>query len=236
MPPRLLLVEDDPTSRAFLAAASEALPAVCDQADRIAAALDIAGRQPHDLWMIVANLPDGSGTELLSALRARGLHVPAIAHTAARERGELDALLAAGFDAAVSKPLPADAWREALRMALAGGTAQHPVASSDAGDLAASPLWDDDAALAAMNGHRAHVDALRQLFRVELPATRQAIGNAFAAGDHGALRAGLHRLRASCGFTGASRLDAAARMLHAAPASDAALAAFLDVLQDTLSS
>lgn len=236
MAPRLLLVEDDPTSRAFLAAAAETLPAIVDEAGSIADALEMAGRYRHDLWMIDANLPDGSGASLLSSLRARGLRTPAIAHTAARERSELDALLHAGFGAVVAKPLPADAWRAALRAALAGDAGTAAVAGSGAADALHGPLWDDDAALTAMNGNHAHVDALRQLFLAELPATRQAVREAFDAGDHAALGAALHRLRASCGFTGASRLDAAARTLHAAPASEAALTAFLDVLQDTSSS
>lgn len=236
MAPRLLLVEDDPTSRAFLVAAAEALPAIVDAAGSVADALDLAGRHRHALWMIDANLPDGSGASLLTALRARGQHTPALAHTASHERSELDALLDAGFGSVVAKPLPADAWREALRAALAGDAGAEPAASSGSGDASSGPLWDDTIALAAMNGNRAHVDALRQLFLAELPATRQAVREAFSAADHGTLRAALHRLRASCGFTGASRLDAAARVLHAAPASAAALAAFLEVLQDTASS
>lgn len=236
VPPRLLLVEDDPTSRAFLVAASEALPAIVDAADCVAAALDVASRHRHDLWMIDAHLPDGSGPDLLAALRARGLQAPALAHTASRERAELDALMDAGFDAAVGKPLPADAWRDALRAALAGHAAPGRVAVRDADDIARHPPWDDNAALAAMNGNRAHVDALRQLFLAELPATQQALRDAFAAGDRESLFAGLHKLRASCGFTGASRLDAAARSLQAAPGSDAAMSLFDDAVQDTLSS
>jgi DNA-binding response OmpR family regulator len=236
MAPRLLLVEDDPTSRAFLAAAAEALPATVDEAGSVAEALDAAGCHRHDLWMIDANLPDGSGTSLLSSLRARGLRTPAIAHTAAHEQSELDALLGAGFGAVVTKPLPAEAWRQALRAALAGEAGAEPASRAGVGDAPHGPVWDDAAALAAMNGNRAHVDALRQLFLAELPPTRQAVREAFDAGDHSALGATLHRLRASCGFTGASRLDAAARALHAAPASEAALAAFLDALQDTSSS
>jgi hypothetical protein len=47
-------------------------------------------------------------------------------------------------------------------------------------------------------------------------------------------RAGtLHRLRASCGFVGAARLDAAVRALQESN-SDAALQGVLDALQATL--
>lgn len=245
MPPRLLLVEDDPTSSVFLAAAGEALPATVDTAGTVAAARALATQHRYDLWLVDAHLPDGSGTDLLSALRAHGLRTPALAHTAARDRTALDALLAAGFVVAVSKPLSADAWRSALREALAGAAVAQGAAASDSrartddGDSVAAlsrPLWDDRAALAAMNGRREHVEALRGLFRAELPTIRAATSAAVAAGDNDALFASLHKLRASCGFVGAARLDAAARALRAAPASRHALSQFHAVLQDTLSS
>src|SRR5690606_33004214 len=69
MNPRILLVEDDPTSRAFLQAATEALPAVVDIAGSVAEALALATRHAHALWLIDAHLPDGSGSELLRVLR-----------------------------------------------------------------------------------------------------------------------------------------------------------------------
>ena len=57
MKPRILLVEDDAVSRAFLAAAAEGLPATIDAVDSCAAARAV---QAHgDLWLIDANLPDG---------------------------------------------------------------------------------------------------------------------------------------------------------------------------------
>lgn len=236
MTPRLLLVEDDPTTRAFLQAASEALPARVDCADTIAAAVTLAVRHPHALWMIDAHLPDGTGSQLLSALRARGLATPALAHTAARSQDELDALRAAGFVAAVAKPLTTDAWRSALREAL-GQASSTTVVSAARADLPQDmPVWDDAAALAAMNGNRAHVDALRQLFLAELPATRIAMSTAFNGGDLTALQAELHRLQASCGFVGAARLAAAMRDLRGAPLSAAAMSRFEAALQDTLSS
>ena len=82
MNPRILLVEDDPTSRAFLQAATESLPAHVDSAVTVAEALALAARHDYALWLIDANLPDGSGSGLLARLRAQAPSVPAIAHTA----------------------------------------------------------------------------------------------------------------------------------------------------------
>ena len=239
MTPRLLLVEDDPTSRAFLVAASEALPASVDAAGSIASAIGLATTHDYALWVVDANLPDGTGASLLAELRRRGLRTPAIAHTAAHAPADLDALLDAGFVDAISKPVSTDAWQATLRRVLDGQVAERPgaydaaiaaVAAADA------PLWDDAAALAAMNHNRANVDALRALFLAELPATRNAVDEAFRAGDAVALSTALHRLRAGCGFVGAKRLDALAAALRDAPRSPAAHRDFLAALQDTLSS
>lgn len=240
MNPRILLVEDDPTSRVFLHAATEALPAHVDGAASVAEAIALAGRHEYALWLIDANLPDGNGSGLLARLRAQGATTPAIAHTASHDRREHDALMSAGFVATIAKPLPGDAWRTAIRAALdpSRATIATPdaVAGSDAPDLAAIPVWDDATALAALAGNADNVAALRRLFTDELPGVRDALAQAARRHDVEAMRDHLHRLRASCGFVGAARLDAAASGLRDAPLSEAALQAFLDAAQDTLSS
>ena len=51
--PAVLLVEDDPASRAFLAAATAALPARVVEADGCRAALEAAASAPpFDLWLV----------------------------------------------------------------------------------------------------------------------------------------------------------------------------------------
>ena len=94
MNPWILLVEDDPTSRAFLQAATEALPARVDTAASVAEALALACANDYALWLVDANLLDGSGIELLAKLRGRGFSTPAVAHTASREAGDHRALRA----------------------------------------------------------------------------------------------------------------------------------------------
>ncbi|WP_242108102.1 response regulator [Luteimonas aquatica] len=227
MTPHILLVEDDPVSRAFLAAAAEALPARVDAVDTLAAARERIRAGRYDLWLVDANLPDGPGASLLREPGRRD--APALAHTAACEQDTLARLREAGFLDVLVKPLTASALRAAIRRATArteGGGARQEQA----------PLWDDARALTALNGQHAHVDALRGLFLEELPGARDAVAAAARAGDADAMRATLHRLRASCGFVGAMRMDAAVAALHAAPDSPEALAEFLAAAQDTLSS
>lgn len=232
-PPRILLVEDDPTSRWFLIAALRALPAEVDAADCLAAAIALASTQDYALWMIDARLPDGSGADLLACLRARRPHTPALAHTAANESSVLDELLAAGFAEALVKPLPAAMVQGAARRAL--GMETGGAGSGSAAYGGKLPVWDDESAIRALNGNRAHVDTLRELFAQELPKGLQAITTAAAQGDTSSIGAELHRLRASCGFVGAARLGAAVQTLQQAPSSPLLLSAFEQAAQDTLS-
>ncbi|WP_305067718.1 response regulator [Luteimonas suaedae] len=239
MKPKLLLLEDEPASRHFLCLAAEALPAEVEPAATVAEARALALSGAHALWLFDVNLPDGSGGGLLAWLRAQGLQTPAIAHTAAHETAERARLLAEGFLAVVTKPLTTAAWQAAIRDALKG-----PVAEATSGDPrqdtgGAEPadtaaVWDDTAAAAALGGSATNVAALRQLFLAELPDARDTVVAAAADGDLAAVRAALHKLRASCGFVGAARLQAAVAALQGDPAGDTALQRFLSAVAKTL--
>ncbi len=230
-PLRILLVEDDPTSRAFLTAALRALPAEVDGADSRAAALVLLATQVYDLWMFDANLPDGDGSGLLEQARRRQPDVPALAHTASNEPALLEALSTAGFNQVLVKPLPATAVRSAVGRALG----LDPAAMvANVVEVGIRLVWDDDAAAAALNGNRAHVDTLRQLFLAELPHTHARILASAREQDRQAMHTDLHKLRASCGFVGAARLAGAVRALQARPDDPNELARFDGAAQDTL--
>lgn len=220
--PRLLLVEDDPVSAAFLCEAARALPAEVHVAASIADARRAIGAMHFDLWLVDANLPDGRGETLLPA-RGDAARAPALAHTAAGEAAMRERLLSAGFLDVLCKPLAVSALHAALRRHL------EPPSS-----CATLPHWDDAAALSALGGQQEHVQALRALFLKELPRQRHCIDAAAAAGDDASLRAELHRLTASCGFVGAARLLDAVRSLQESPLDPAALRQF-DAAVDDLS-
>ena len=226
--PRILLVEDDPVSQAFLAAAIEALPATVDRAGSLAAARELAARQVHALWLVDANLPDGHGADLLAQLRADFPGTPALAHTASQDRHVLDALIDAGFLEVLVKPLSAKALQAAIDRALGAVPAASMATSPKL------PSWDDSAALSALNGQQEHVQALRRLFLDEWPVQRRSIATAAANGDFAAMRSTLHRMRASCGFVGAARLDAAVRTLESDLHCASALRHFHEAAGDLL--
>ncbi|MFT3756315.1 MAG: response regulator [Pseudoxanthomonas sp.] len=226
---RLLLVEDDPISRAWLAAVLETLPATVNTAGSLAAAR--SGDISQDLWLLDANLPDGSGTVLLAELRRQRPATPALAHTADTSAGMRQQLLQAGFAAVLAKPLEAEALLAAVRQALALTAAPVTPAPAASTDL---PVWDDALALAALNGHAENVAALRGLFLAELPKQHAAILAAAASGDTPALHAELHRLRASCGFVGAARLQAVAMAFDQTLPETSLLEEFSEALQQIL--
>lgn len=238
-PPRILLLEDDPVSSGFLHAVLESLPAEVEAAATLAEARTMTRAQAHALWLFDAHLPDGSGAALLAELRAAGLHTPALAHTAGDRREDLDALIDAGFAEVLVKPLGAAALRDAVQRALGAGENREPDSTAQrttpsASPCAKFPVWDDDAALRALNGQRAHVEAMREMFRHELPATTARIADAQSRGDGSAVLGELHKLRAGCGFVGAARLGAAVEALRLTPASAEAHARFEAVVWDTL--
>jgi DNA-binding response OmpR family regulator len=236
--PRILLLEDDPVSAAFLSAAIEGVPATVDVAGTLAEARSKAAAQPHALWLFDANLPDGLGADLLAELRAQGRQTRALAHTADARREALDALIDAGFEEVLLKPLSVAQLQGTVRR-LCGNApiqASTPALNRTSQSCGKQPIWDDAAALRALNGSRAHVDTMRGLFAQELPQVSMRLTAVLANRDTTALRGELHKLRASCGFVGAARLGAATRDLLDASDDADTVAQFEGALQDTLAS
>jgi len=197
MKPKVLLVEDDPTTRAFLHAATRALDVEIVLAASMRQALALAEAAIFSGFLLDARLPDGGGIELLEKLRRTCPEIPALAHTAVTDPDELQRLRDAGFDVAVSKPVSAADWQAAVRALL--------VSRSHAGIA----LWDDAAALKILGDNPDDLSALRGLFTCELPEQIKTLEHAHANQDNAVIKAELHRLRASCGFIGAARLAAA---------------------------
>lgn len=228
--PRILLVEDDAISRAFLAGALAALPARMAVAAGAAEALALAAAgKRFDLWLVDAHLPDADGGALLAALRLLAPSTPALAHTATRDPDCTAALRAAGFDGVLRKPVGLAVLRAAVRNALRAPA--RPTAAADAMLAVAEPAaaWSIDACAPAPVPRidaAARRTMLRALFHAELPVQRIAVEQAIAAGDIAAAAGVLHRLRASCGFVGAAALATSVRALQSDPASLDALRRF----------
>ena len=231
--PRLLLVEDDATSAAFLAEALAGMPARVDVAGNIAQACTLAAAATHALWLVDAHLPDGDGLACLHALREIA-DAPALAITAGAPRRELDALCAAGYLEVLMKPVSIAVLEATVRRLLGDDTAPPRPASPPRPGFGKLPVWEQERALAAIGGNAGALSKLRSLFLAELPAQREEMRQAQREGDSAAVRALVHKLRAGSGFTGAARLARTLEALHADPLDAQALRDFGCAADDTL--
>ena len=211
--PRVLLVEDDAVSRAFLVDALAGAAAVVAVATAAAALEAVRHAGPFELWLLDAHLPDGNGIALLHRLRVHAPCTPALAHTADPDPALAAALRRAGFGNVLLKPLAARGVREAIGHALRQGGAAHAIAEAQ------GPAWPP---------------ALRRMFLAELPGQRDAIREALAHGDAAIAWGLLHRLRGSCALLGAEALDAAVRSLQSDPGCGSGLRAFESAVADLL--
>ena len=196
---RVLIADDDPISLRFLEAALQQLGCATVSAGNVAAALAAASTAPFDLLLLDRNLPDGSGNELLAALRSGGIACPAIATSAEITAATRTQLLTAGFVDCVEKPVTLARLRETL----------HPWLDS----ATIAPL-DDAAALAAVGGDSETLRALRSMLAKEVATLHDDLARGGIATP--TLLERLHRLRASCGFCGARSLADAAIALEQA--------------------
>jgi len=105
---RVLVVDDDATSRASLAAALETMGAQVSTAQSGHDALDVVERHPPSVVLSDLAMPDGDGFWLLDRIRhlpGGGGHLPVVAVTAHAGKADRHRVLAAGFDAYLCKPV-----------------------------------------------------------------------------------------------------------------------------------
>ena len=219
----VLLAEDDAISALYLTDALTALGCRVQHHANGAAALAAAHAQRFDLLLLDQQLPECSGMQILAALQADHAAAshgsPMIATCAGLDPAQHARLLAAGFDDALAKPLGLDR----LRATLAAVHNSEGVRLDEAQGLAAS-------------GCAATLTALRGLLLAELADCAMQFDTQLEHHPQ-ALRARLHRLRASCGFCGATQLQQAAAALHdalgAAHVDDALVSHFRALLAAT---
>jgi signal transduction histidine kinase len=119
-PLRILLVEDHvDTARAMQRVLSVAGHSVHVAGD-VAMAFKLAEEHPFDLLMSDLGLPDGSGLDLMHALRTKGIHLRAIAITGYGREEDIKRSREAGFIAHVVKPVTIPQLEEAIAR-VAGG-------------------------------------------------------------------------------------------------------------------
>jgi CheY-like chemotaxis protein len=192
-PMRILLAEDDPLNRSFLAEWLEARGYAVEAVDSLAGLADNAGAG-HDWWLLDRWLADGDSLAWLATNPG-----PRPRNGIVLISGESGLPLPAAVRL-LAKPVALDdlaQWLGIARPAPALGPAA--VADVEA-DL------DDAMALRALNGVQTALAPLRVMLRTELAAA-QWLG-ALPACPSPALLDAAHRLRGACALVGCPRLGA----------------------------
>ena len=206
--PEILLAEDD-VSREFLIDALTRLPAtVIAVADGAEARRRLIERR-FDIALLDRGLPSLDAPAIREAVLSTGgcnAGTPMLALSADVDPALRTHYLALGFIDLLAKPITAPALRRAVRDALP----------------AATLAWDDEQALAAVNGNHNIAERLRTLMLADLPGQRDALQRTLAQGDHNAAHELLHRMKAACAFCGAARLATACSALDDALGDTAA--------------
>ena len=128
VPPRVLLVDDDPAVRAALKFAFELEGFVVEDFATAEAFVEQARLSPNSCLVIDYRLPGMNGLALLALLRARGVLLPAIIITSNPSKA-IQRAVADANATLVEKPLLCDALSASIR-ALVAATSDRPAAMS----------------------------------------------------------------------------------------------------------
>lgn len=101
---KLLIIEDDPTARDFLAKGLREAGHVVDAAADGKQGLFMASSERYDAWIVDRMLPHVDGLKIISTLRATGDHTPALILSALGEVDDRVRGLRAGGDDYLVKP------------------------------------------------------------------------------------------------------------------------------------
>ena len=190
--PRVLVADDDATSRYFLGDALRQLGADVSLCEDGNSALGRARTESFELLLLDYHMPDVGAVGILGQLRneaaARSTAAPAVVSSAELDISAQNALVAAGFHAVLLKPCTLQNLREVLL--LAPGFDRLP--------------WLDDSQARVTSGSAQVVNALRALFYQELVSLDGDLD--VLSRNNASLNARLHKLRSSCGFCGATAL------------------------------
>lgn len=216
---RILIADDTEIVRMYLA---EAVAAQGWQSERVAdgeLALARAVAARFDLLLLDVRMPGLFGDLVLARLRARpdacSRTAPAIALSSEMDPETAATLRAAGFAAALGKPVPGAQLVATMRQILGLTPLVAAAPAAPLAALAGLPLLDDQRALQAL-GKPALVESLRALFSRELELREAEFQTASAAGQVARMRELIHQLLASCALCGATRLEASLKALRAA--------------------
>jgi len=214
---RIVLADDDPPTRTYLAdalrAGGAAVRAVADGRAAVRAVAD----GPCDLLVTDLDMPEVDGLQAVAILRWDfGLTALPMLVISAAADAELPRLLEAGADACLSKPVAPAVLVRVADACLRGATPAAPPPDVPGGD---SGLLSAEEAVERMGGQRRILVGLLELFLARHLGTPAAVAAAVRRNDPETARRLAHALRGTAAQIGAVPLRDAAARVEAALAS-----------------
>jgi CheY-like chemotaxis protein len=210
---RILVVDDHPVNRTLALAQLRNLGYRADAAESGEAALNLLVEPTYDALILDCAMPglDGYGTcRRLRAREGEGRRTPVIALTALASPGEREKCLAAGMDDYLSKPYLVEELAALVDRWLGIETAAPETRSRERLDERLTTFRR----LGESHGE-AVLEQVVEAFLRQGERDLEAIAQALAAADGGAVAAAAHSLRGSSGFLGAAALAACCAELEA---------------------
>lgn len=193
---RILVADDNPSNRLLAARILEKRGHVVLQAGDGREALAAAEREPLDIVVMDAQMPEMDGLQATRQIRllekTTQTHLPIIALTASAMSGDRERCLAAGMDGYISKPIDA---QELLTLVETLGTQVRSAKVSDQRGRDAGAQFDFRAALARLEGDVEIFQEQVGFFLRDAPALLTAVQESLAAKDADKLKTAAHRLK-----------------------------------------
>jgi two-component system, sensor histidine kinase and response regulator len=236
-PLHILLAEDNAVNQRVALKVLERWGHTVEVVETGTAALEAVEARRFDLVLMDMQMPEMDGFDAVAAIRAKeqgsGRHVPIVAMTAHAMKGDRERCLEAGADGYVAKPFRRADLRQAIARAVPDALTAPPATApvpAETGDVVPGagprPGLDEAAILDRVEGDRALLAEVVDLFVADSPSLLGALQTAVDAGDPTALKAAAHTLKGSAANFGPSRLvELALELEELGRAGDAASAA-----------
>jgi signal transduction histidine kinase/DNA-binding response OmpR family regulator len=202
---RILLAEDNVVNQQVAIRMLHKLGHTVVVANNGKEALAALETQSFDLVFMDVQMPEMGGFEATDLIRqgekASGRHLPIIAMTAHAMKGDRERCLAAGMDGYVAKPVQTRDLQEAIDAAIGAAIdALESDGRSDAEDVGqAAAIFDEAALLERVDGDRAFLKDLIELFESDSPRHLVAIEDAIVRKDAARVHRTAHTLKGSVG-------------------------------------
>ncbi len=235
-PPRLLCVDDNPANLLLVQTLLSDLGAQVTAVDSGYAALEVVQRERFDLVFMDVQMPGMDGRQATEAIRRWEAErevspVPVIALTAHALSNEKRALLQAGMDDYLTKPIDEQQLAQVVLKWTGLSLGQSLASMSRAPQLGQLSVLDPEEGLRLAAGKADLAADMLAMLLASLAADRQAIRQARDNDDRTALLERVHRLHGATRYCGVPQLRAACQTSETLlKQNDPAAAAALDEL------